>query len=117
MESVADHKPEIGQLSGQKQQALDELPVQHIAQAQHQGGQAGHRISLLQSPDAGIGGISLRLLEIEPFHRHTSHLSQIPSLFMASFIALVCSAAFSLVTVPLRIALPIFSTGVQQLFI
>ena len=35
MEAVADHEPEIGQLSGQEQQALDELPVQHIAQAQH----------------------------------------------------------------------------------
>ena len=38
-----------------------------------------------------------------------------PSLFMASFMAWVCSAALSWVMVPLRMPLPMFSTGVQQL--
>ena len=35
---------------------------------------------------------------------------------MASFIASVCSAALAAVMVPLRMPLPMFSTGVQQLF-
>ena len=38
-----------------------------------------------------------------------------PSLFMASFMAVVCAAALSWVVSPLRMDFPMSSTGLQQL--
>ena len=86
-----------------------------ISKAHKKHGKPGFHTALSDCFHAGI--VCRKFIDSFLKNSHPHHLYYIPLLFIASFMASVCSFAFSWVTLLLRIALPIFSTGLQQLFI
>ena len=114
--SCHDHKYYISSFQCKIDKSFYHLAMDNISKAHE------HHGKLCLDPaffDCIHAGIRRRKFIYSLFKNTHPHLPPYdnPSLFIASFIASVCSSALSWVTLPFRIPFPRFSTGVQQLFI